>query len=192
MLIKKNVSIILFTILIFFSEFIFGFVFADAFSFVSIDKEMIEIRKGPSVNSSVVMEVFKGFPLKILQKQGQWLYVSDFEQDAGWVQSHDVTTCNTVIVSSQQGAKMMSGPSLNSQLKARVERQVILRKLAEERGWVKVIAGEGTSGWIKSSLLWPEVEKHTTYEKTSNMTQMPSKKSNSYAPSGPRWKKPVD
>lgn len=52
---------------------------------VSVKKDNVNVRSGPGTEFPVAMELFKGYPLKVLQKKGDWLKISDFENDSGWI-----------------------------------------------------------------------------------------------------------
>ncbi len=122
---------------------------------VSVNKDGVNIRIGPSTNSPVYMEVFKGYPLKVLSKKGQWLKVTDFEGDSGWIFSSLVKPGNTVIVNAQKTINMRSGPSTGNAVVATVERGVVLTQLSKKGKWLKVKHSRGTVGWIYQPLLWP-------------------------------------
>jgi SH3-like domain-containing protein len=58
---------------------------AAAITMVSVAGEKVNMRKGPSTKYSIKWELGKGFPLRVIGSQGNWLKVSDFESDVGWV-----------------------------------------------------------------------------------------------------------
>ncbi|MEN8188685.1 MAG: SH3 domain-containing protein [Thermodesulfobacteriota bacterium] len=122
---------------------------------VSVTKDGVNIRIGPSTDSAVYMEVFQGYPLKVLNKKGKWLKVTDFEGDTGWIYASLVKPGNTVIVNSQSTINMRSGPSTGNNIIANVERGVVLTRLSKKGKWVKVKHSRGTVGWVYQPLLWP-------------------------------------
>jgi len=101
------------------------------------------------------MELFQGYPLKIVKKQGDWYRVSDFENDSGWIHKSIVKKCNTVIVKAKKSVNMRSGPSTGDSVVADVERGVVLTRLSRKGKWTKVKHSSGTVGWIYNQLLWP-------------------------------------
>lgn len=126
-----------------------------AAGFVSIIKDGVNVRTGPGTDSPVYMELFKGYPLKVVEKKGDWIKVQDFEKDTGWVYSSLVDSSKTVIVSAQSKANMRSGPGTNNPIVASIERGVVLSLLERKDKWVKVKHESGTQGWIYAPLVWP-------------------------------------
>jgi len=126
-----------------------------AADYLSITVDNANVRTAPSTDSQVSMELFAGYPLKVLKKQGDWYQVIDFENDSGWVHESIVKKADTVIVNSNSSVNMRSGPSTKSAVVADVERGVVLKKLSEKSNWVEVQHASGTKGWIYAPLLWP-------------------------------------
>lgn len=124
-------------------------------SIVSIKGDNVNIRTGPSKNKPVYMELTKGYPLKIVKRQGDWVKVVDYENDSGWVHSSLVEKGYTVIVNSKNKINMRSGPSTKTRVVAEVYRGVVLTKVSEKGKWVKVKHDNGIVGWIYKPLLWP-------------------------------------
>ncbi len=122
---------------------------------VSVKKDGVNVRTGPGTNYPVYMELFKGYPLKVLEKKGDWLKVSDFENDKGWIFSSLVKPGSTVIVKAKQSINMRSKPSTDAAIVANVDRGVVLTKVSSKGKWIKVRHDQGTTGWIYSPLLWP-------------------------------------
>ncbi len=126
-----------------------------AADYLSITTDNANVRTGPGTNYPVSMELFKGYPLKVEKKEGDWYRVSDFEKDTGWVHNSIVEKSDTVIVNAKNSVNMRSGPSAKDTIVADVERGVVLTRLAVEGKWTKVRHSSGTEGWIYSPLLWP-------------------------------------
>lgn len=122
---------------------------------VSVKTNNVNVRTGPGTNFPVYMELFKGYPLKVLQKKGDWLQISDFENDKGWIYNKLVKPGSTVIANGKTTINMRAKASTNSAIIASVDRGVVLTKLSTQGKWTKVKHSEGTSGWIYSALLWP-------------------------------------
>jgi SH3-like domain-containing protein len=128
---------------------------AMAADYLSITVDNANIRSGPGTNYPTAMELFQGYPLKILKKDGEWYQVSDFESDTGWVHKSIVRPCNTVIVNSKNSINMRSGPSTKNANVADIERGVVLTKISQQGQWVEVKHSSGTTGWVYAPLLWP-------------------------------------
>jgi len=122
---------------------------------VSVKKDNVNVRSGPGTEFPVAMELFKGYPLKVVQEKGDWLKVSDFENDSGWIYSSLVKPGSTVIVNGKKSINMRSKPNTTASIVAVVDRGVVLTKISSKGKWVKVKHSQGTTGWIYSPLLWP-------------------------------------
>jgi len=128
---------------------------AMAEEYVSVSKDNVNVRTGPNTQSPVYMELFAGYPLKVLKKDGDWLQISDFEGDTGWIHKSLVGNNNTVIITASKSVNMRAEPNTNSAVVADVERGVIMTKLEENGKWLKLKHSSGTIGWIYKPLLWP-------------------------------------
>jgi uncharacterized protein YgiM (DUF1202 family) len=128
---------------------------AFATDYLSITTDNANVRTGPGTNYPVTMELFQGYPLKVIKHQGEWYQISDYENDSGWVHNSIVKKADTVIVNAKKSVNMRSGPSTKDSIVADVERGVVLTRISEEGKWTKVRHSSGTTGWIFSALLWP-------------------------------------
>ncbi len=123
--------------------------------YVSVVKDGVNVRTGPSTDKPVYMELFKGYPLKVLEKKGDWLKITDFEKDTGWIHSSLTKTGNTVIVSASDKVNMRSGPGTKNPGIANIAKGVVLEVVTRKGNWVKLKHLSGTNGWIYGPLLWP-------------------------------------
>ncbi len=122
---------------------------------VSVTKDSVNIRTGPGTKHPIYMEVFKGYPLKVLKRQGDWIHVSDVDKDTGWIFASLTRKGSTTIVNAKKSANMRSGPSTDSPIIANVQRGVVLEKLDSQGDWQKLKHTQGTIGWMHKKLLWP-------------------------------------
>ncbi len=142
------------------ASFVFSLFFltataVQAVEYVSIKGDTINVRTGPGTNYQVYMELFKGYPLRVVATQGDWLKISDYERDTGWIHRSLVEKNNTVIVNGKKAVNMRAEPSTNSPIIATVERGVILTRLETSGKWLKVKHSSGMIGWIYKPLIWP-------------------------------------
>ena len=133
------------------------FLFTEAFSadYVSVKGDNVNVRTGAGTNYEVSMELFAGYPLKVMSTQGEWLKIVDFENDSGWIHKSLVNDGNTVIVNGNKSVNMRAEPSTNSTVIATVDRGVVLTKLETQGKWLKLKHSTGLIGWIYKPLLWP-------------------------------------
>jgi len=123
--------------------------------YVSVTKDNVNVRSAPTTKSPVYMELFAGYPLKVLKKEGDWLQISDYEGDSGWIHQSLVGKNDTVIINASKSVNMRAEPTTSSPVVADVERGVIMTKISEQGKWMKLKHSSGTVGWIYKPLLWP-------------------------------------
>lgn len=126
-----------------------------AAEYVSVTKDNVNVRSGPDTSSAVYMELFQGYPLKVLKKEGEWVQVTDFEGDTGWIHKSLIGKNDTVIINASKSVNMRSAPNTSSAVVADVERGVIMTKISEKDKWLQLKHSSGTVGWIYKPLLWP-------------------------------------
>ena len=124
-----------------------------AADFVSVSRDGVNLRSGPDTKFEVVYELPVHYPLKIMSKKGEWLQVSDFENDRGWIFSSLVSKTPYVIVKVKEG-NVRSGPGTNYDKVGSVVREVIMKKVKRKGDWVKVQHPK-LSGWVYKNLIWP-------------------------------------
>jgi SH3-like domain-containing protein len=133
--------------------FFFSSVYAADYLTVTADNA--NIKTGPGKNHPTSMELFQGYPLKVIKKDGEWYQVSDFEGDTGFVHQGSVKKGDTVIVIADKSVNMRSEPATTGAVVADVERGVVMTKLATKEKWTQVRHSSGTTGWIFNTLIWP-------------------------------------
>ena len=131
---------------------------AAGITMVSVTGEKVNLRKGPSTQYSIIWELGKGFPLRVIKSKGNWLKVSDFERDVGWIYKDLVSRKPHLIVKTNKNSKarinIRSSPGTKSRVVGKAEYGVVFETLKRGDGWVKVRHESGLTGWVKRSLLW--------------------------------------
>ncbi|MEJ2058623.1 MAG: SH3 domain-containing protein [Desulfofustis sp.] len=128
---------------------------ASAAEYVSVSGDNVNVRTGAGTNYEVSMELFEGYPLKVIETQGEWLKIVDFENDSGWIHQSLVTDNNTEIINGNKSVNMRAEPSTNSPIIATVDRGVVMTRLDSQGKWLKLKHATGLVGWIYKPLLWP-------------------------------------
>jgi SH3-like domain-containing protein len=126
---------------------------AQAAEYVSAGRDGVNLRSGPDTSASILYELPQGYPLKVVERKGQWLKVSDFENDQGWIFEPIVSKDRYVIVIADQG-NVRSGPSVNDSLIGSVVREVILKQVGSKGDWIQFEHPQ-LKGWIHRKLIWP-------------------------------------
>jgi len=126
-----------------------------AAEYVSVKKDGVNIRSGPSTSDKVVWQVFESFPLKVVERKGQWAHVEDFEGDNGWIYETLLSSQKTVIVKVDT-ANMRAGSSTDDPVIATVKKGVVFDVVQMKGDWVKVNYKDELTGWMHNSLIWPD------------------------------------
>ena len=145
---KKILGIQLLILILFIAEI------AVAGDFASVLKDGVNIRSGPSTKNDVLWEVFKDYPVEVLQRQGDWVQVRDFEGDKGWIYASLISKEITMIVKVET-ANMRSGPTKEDKIIATVKKGVVFEPVETQGNWMKLSYKNDITGWIHNSLLWP-------------------------------------
>lgn len=126
---------------------------------VSVKNDNVNVRTGPSKNYPVTFEVPKGYPLKVIKRKGNWLKVTDFEKDTGWIYKPLVEKRKTVIVDAKNMANMRAEPKKKKgNVVGHIDRGTMFTVLRSKGDWVKLRHDNGKEklvGWIHKNLLWP-------------------------------------
>lgn len=121
---------------------------------VSVQGNTVNMRSGPSTQNPILWELKRGYPLRVVRRQGNWLEVSDFENDRGWVARALVGNTPHHVVKSPT-ANIRRGPGTNHAVVGRADYGDVLRTREKRSGWVRVEhTATGTSGWVAGNLLW--------------------------------------
>jgi len=124
-----------------------------AAEYVSVVKDDVNLRSGPTTQSQVLYKLPAGYPLKVLARKGKWLKVIDFENEKGWIYSTLVNSTPHVIVKVTE-CNARKGPGTNYEKVGTLAREVILKKIGRKGDWIKVSHPQLT-GWVYSKLVWP-------------------------------------
>jgi SH3-like domain-containing protein len=127
---------------------------AAAGDFASVMKDGVNIRSGPSTKNDVLWEVFKDYPVEVLQRQGDWVQVRDFEGDKGWIYASLISKEITMIVKVET-ANMRSGPTKEDKIIATVKKGVVFTPVEQKGNWIKVRYKKDITGWMYNTLLFP-------------------------------------
>lgn len=125
-----------------------------AANYMTVIKDGVNVRSGPSTKSEVYWEVFKDFPVKVLKKKNGWLKTKDFEGDTGWIYAPLLVNNKKVIVKVKK-ANLRVGPGKNYEIVATALYGVVFTPGRTDGNWIQVTHSDGTKGWLHKSLLWP-------------------------------------
>jgi SH3-like domain-containing protein len=126
---------------------------------ISIAGAKVNMRSGPGTKYDILWELGRGFPLKVVEKKGPWLKVTDFENDVGWVYRKLTSRSAHLIVKVHKDKKkkvnIRNGPGTKYKVIGQAYYGVVFKTLKRgSGGWVKVRHENGLTGWVQRSLLW--------------------------------------
>ena len=142
----------LFVILIF---LFFSFHVSSEEIFLSLKKDKVNVRYGPSFNSPVKFVYKKiNLPIKQIDKKENWRRIIDLKNNSGWIHWSQLKPINSVIGLNEK--ILFRKPSNFSKPLAKIQagRVMVLQKCID--GWCK-IKSDNFKGWIKTDNIWGSI-----------------------------------
>ena len=143
---------------IYFLTFILFFFSFQVFSeeiFLSLKKNKVNVRYGPSFDSPVKFVYKKiNLPIKQIDKKENWRRIIDLKNNSGWIHWSQLKPTNSVISLNEK--ILFKKPSNFSKPLAKIQagRVMVLQKCID--GWCK-IKSENFKGWIKTDNVWGSI-----------------------------------
>jgi SH3-like domain-containing protein len=138
-------------IIIFFSFFISNSINAEEI-FLSLKKNKVNVRYGPSFDSPVKFIYKKiNLPIKQIDKKENWRRIIDLKNNSGWIHWSQLKPVNSLIP--LEDKVLFEKPSNFSKPLAKIQRGrvLILQKCTGE--WCKIKSNK-FKGWIKIDNVW--------------------------------------
>lgn len=127
---------------------------AQAQELVSVRSPVVNLRAAPGTGGEVLWQVTRGYPLQVLERQGDWIRVRDFEGDEGWVAAR-VTGGERYHVVRARTLNLRSGPGLEWQVVGNARYGDVLATVRRQGDWVQLRAPDGNGTvWAASEHLW--------------------------------------
>jgi SH3-like domain-containing protein len=120
---------------------------------LAVSAPVANIRSGPGTSHTLLWKVEKYFPIRVIEKSGEWYHFEDFEGDKGWVHQSLVKKISTV-VTKKDGCNIRSGPGTSHKIIFTVEKGIPFKVLKHEGNWIHIEHADGDKGWIHKSLVW--------------------------------------
>jgi len=142
------------TLIIFFSIFFFSVVSAEDI-FLSLKKNKVNVRYGPSFDSPIKFVYKKiNLPIKQIDKKENWRRIIDFKNNSGWIHWSQLKPINSIICLDDK--ILFKKPSNFSKPIAKIKKgRVLILQKCEEK-WCKIKTGKFT-GWIEASNIWGSI-----------------------------------
>jgi SH3-like domain-containing protein len=126
---------------------------AHAQEMVSIAGSTVNMRDAPSLDSTVLWELQRGYPLQVTERRGDWLAVKDFEDDTGWV-ARALTSDEPYHIVKGKSLNLRQGPGTEHGVVAELGQGELLKTLEKRDEWVRVERYDGATGWVARRLVW--------------------------------------
>jgi len=120
---------------------------------LAVSAPVANIRSGPGTNHTVLWKVEKYFPIRVIEKSGEWYHFEDFEGDKGWVHQSLVSKISAVVTKNDT-CNIRSGPGTNHKIIFTVEKGIPFKVLEHQGSWIHIEHADGDKGWIHKSLIW--------------------------------------
>ena len=120
---------------------------------LAVSAPVANIRSGPGTSHNVLWKVEKYFPLRVIEKSGDWYHFEDFEGDKGWVHQSLVSKISAVVTKNDE-CNIRSGPGTDNKIIFTVEKGIPFKVLNREGSWIHIEHADGDKGWIHKSLIW--------------------------------------
>ncbi len=124
-------------------------------TFLSLKKEKVNVRYGPSFESPVKFIYKKiNLPIKQIDKKENWRRIIDFKNNSGWIHLSQLKPVSSVIPLKEK--ILFKKPSNFSKPIAKIQkgRVLVVKKCSE--GWCK-INSDKFKGWIKMDNIWGSI-----------------------------------
>ena len=151
MLVTINLKLIIF---IFLSFFFSSIIYSEEI-FLSLKKDRVNVRYGPSFESPIKFIYKKiNLPIKQIDKKENWRRIIDFKNNGGWIHWSQLKSTNSIIPLKDK--ILFKKPSKFSKPLAKIKkgRVLIVQKCLDK--WCKIKTGE-FDGWIKKNDIWGQI-----------------------------------
>ena len=141
-------------LIIFFCIFFFSLVSAEDI-FLSLKKNKVNVRYGPSFDSPIKFVYKKvNLPIKQIDKKENWRRIIDFKNNSGWIHWSQLKSINSII--SLDDKILFKKPSNFSKPIAKIKKgRVLILQKCDER-WCKIKTGK-FAGWIEANNIWGSI-----------------------------------
>ena len=124
--------------------------------FLSLKKNKVNVRYGPSFESPVKFIYNKiDLPIKLIDKKENWRRILDVKNNSGWIHSSQLKQINSIITLSDKILFMK--PTIFSKPIAKIKKGRVLIIQNCQINWCK-IKTDNIKGWIQRKNLWGKVK----------------------------------
>ena len=121
-------------------------------TFLSLKKNKVNVRYGPSFDSPIKYVYKKmNLPIKQIDKKENWRRIIDFKNNSGWIHWSQLKKVNSIIP--LENKILFRKPSIFSEPLAKIKKGRVLVLDKCDGIWCKV-RSEKFKGWIKTNDIW--------------------------------------
>ncbi len=140
-------------IILFFFSF-FSIVTAEEV-FLSLKKNKVNVRYGPSFESPIKFIYKKiNLPIKQIDKKGNWRRIIDLKNNGGWIHRSQLKPSNSIVPLSDR--ILFNKPSKFSEPLAKIQKGRVLLLEKCEIEWCNVKTDK-FKGWVKKDNIWGSI-----------------------------------
>jgi len=135
---------------------IFKSALPESINFLSLKKNEVNLRQGPSFEYPIKLIYKKKYlPVIILDKSGPWRNIKDFENNTGWIHVVLLSKKKSAI-NIKNNSLLYKKPTIFSKPLAKLEigRLVLIKKCKAK--WCKITSGD-YGGWVFKNTLWGKI-----------------------------------
>ena len=123
--------------------------------FLSLKKDKVNVRYGPSFESPVKYIYRKiNLPIKQIDKKENWRRIIDFKNNSGWIHRSQLKALNSII--SIKDLILFKRPTNFSKPLAQVKKGRVLILQKCKNNWCKIQTGK-FKGWIEIDTIWGSI-----------------------------------
>ena len=123
--------------------------------FLSLKKDKVNVRYGPSFDSPVKFVYKKiNLPIKQIDKKDNWRRIIDLKNNSGWIHRSQLKKINSIIP--LEDKVLFKKPSKFSKPMALIKKGRVLVLQKCENDWCKIKTGK-FDGWIKRTNIWGQI-----------------------------------
>ncbi len=138
--------------------FIFFIISTSSFSeeiFLSLKKNKVNVRYGPSFSSQIKFVYKKiNLPIKQIDKKGNWRRIIDSKNNSGWIHRSQLKPINSIIPLTDK--VLFKKPSYFSKPVAKIKKGRVLIVIKCYNEWCK-IKSDKFKGWIEIENIWGSI-----------------------------------
>ena len=130
-----------------------AFAFAAAIEYRAVGDNAAILYDGPTVRSTKLYVVNRGYPLEVVVVVEGWVKVRDASGTFAWIEAKQLTEKRTVMVKVPL-AEVRTKPEDNAPVAFQAQQNVLLDVVGVNGGWIEVRHRDGGAGFVRAQQVW--------------------------------------